>query len=190
MSKYHRTRTVAWPTVFVAAFLVGCSGNSLNETTPAHQDHAAAEWSSAAKSGDVPSGKSRVYLFLGHWHFPEAQWFRETENYTVADVYVNYINVGGLNPGECLVVDLPPGVYSFSWLERSRHPYTTVSLKETLGVGEAHSLSIETDQHLNNAPPSAVVGYFAEHEDLATVQPLTIVLPDSEAVIQSIAAVR
>ena len=148
------------------------------------------QWSDAAKSGEVPAGKNRVYLFLGHWHFPDAQWFRETENNTAADIYVNYINVGGLNPGECLVLDLPAGAYSFSWLERSRHAYKTVPLMKTLGVGETHLLSIETDQRSNSAPPDDIVGYLTQQADLSVVQPLTIVLPDADAVERSISEVR
>jgi hypothetical protein len=154
----------------------------LSEMTPAHQNPATEEWSNAAKSGEVPEGTSRVYVFLGRWHFPEAQFFKETKNNSAADVYVNQVNVGGLNPGECLVIDLPPGAYSFAWLARSRYPYGTTSSKLILGAHEAHFLSIETDQRVSLTPPDAVVGYFVEQpEGLSLVKPMTIVLPDASA---------
>ncbi len=189
MRKFPRAGKASWPIPLLAILLCGCFGSSLNETTPAHQEHAPSDWSEAAKSGDVPAGKARVYVFLGHWHFPEAQFDQETENLTAADVYLNQVDVGGINPGECLVLDLPPGAYSFAWLERSRHPYRAVLFMETLAAGQSRFLSIETEQHLNAEPEDALSGYFAEQQDgLSLVKPMTIVLPDEPAVDRAIAA--
>jgi hypothetical protein len=191
MRKLRRAGTNLWPIVLMTALQAGCGTGTLNEITPAHPDLAAEEWSTAAKSGEVPAGKSRVYVFLGQWHFPEAQFFKVTENTSAADIYVNQINVGGLNPGECLVIDLPPGAYSFDWLERSRYPYATMLLKKTLNAGEAYFLSIETDQRLSSPPPDSVVGYFMEQQEgLSIVKPMTIVLPDASAVDRLMPDVR
>jgi len=175
----------------MAALQGSCATGTLNKIAPAHQALAAEEWSTAVKSGVVPVGKSRVYVFLGHWHFPEAQFFKVTANLNAADIYANQINIGGVNPGECLVIDLPPGFYSFDWLERSRYPYATIPLKKTLAAGEAYFLSVERDQRLSRPPPDSVVGYFMEQQGgLSIVKPMTIVLPDASAVDRVMPDVR
>ena len=175
-------------TVLLAVVLSGCAaGSTLDEVKPAVQPEAAAEWAMAAKHGEVPPGKSRVYIFLGSWHFPDSQFSMPVVNRTTADIYLNFINVGGINPGECLVLDLPAGVYNFSWLERSRYPFKTVPMRETLAAGNARFLSLETDQHSFDAPSDTIVGYFDdEMRELSTIDPLSIVIPDEPAVDEAI----
>jgi hypothetical protein len=159
---------------------------------PAHQPAADAAFAAQAKAATVDPAKARLYLYPGE----RDAWFGlSTGNRMPADVQVNGITVGGVNRGECLVVDVPPGRYRVSWSARNDQfdlPIRSDDHPITLAPGEPAYLSFDIHDHVGEAfgvlglmmtPPT---GHIIDHpvDGHETVESLKIVLPDPAAVAQ------
>jgi hypothetical protein len=117
----------------------------------------------------------------------------EHKNKKSADLYINGLNVGGINYGECLVIDIAPGNYVFSFKERSPNPYMVNSLTANIASGNPIYLSMDVGMALGPIVPGLipalialaidpprVLGGLVEHEidGPQMIQELKIVLPD------------
>lgn len=178
------TRTLLLRLLFGAALLslAACA-------IPATQPAADPVFSARAKAATVDPDKARLYAFLGENRTP---FLISLAKRTPSDLYINGIIVGGLNRGECLVLDLKPGTYSLSWVDRTTDagPMRSGAHMVTLSAGHAVYISLDTEHHVAEMfgavgqmldPPT---GDIKEHpqDGQATVAAMKIVLPDKLAV--------
>jgi hypothetical protein len=63
-----------------------------------------------------PSDRVRVFVFTGRTPLFSAGGGPMTSSILPADIYINNIKIGTVNPKEALVFDVAPGRYSFSWM--------------------------------------------------------------------------
>jgi hypothetical protein len=157
---------------------------------PANQPLADASYAAAAKAASIAPDQSRLYAYVGE----RDAWFGLTADSRMpADVKVNGITVGGVNRGECLVVDLPPGQYRVSWSARTNDlPIQSDDVGVRLVPGQPTYLSFDIHEHVGQMfgvigllanPPTGHIVVHAQ-DGRQTVEGLKIVLPNAAAVAQ------
>jgi len=160
--------------------------------SPANQPAADATFAQDAKSGRIAAGRSRVYVFLGTLVING----HERDNPSASDFFINGVDVGGVNRGECMVIDLAPGTYVLSSKERSSNPPPVQAVTVTLEPGSPLYLAIDvgittgpvlpgaipTLVAQSNAPPPATGALHPRNVDgPQRVHAMKIVLPDEAA---------
>jgi hypothetical protein len=122
--------------VFLTLALAGC-------TPSAHQPLADAGYANNVKIEKMAKNKSRVLVFLGDKH---SNLLIPLKNNSPSEFYINSVNVGVIYSGECLAVDLKPGIYKFSMKEKG----TTATSGEkpyTLHSGQSVYLGLDWNQN-------------------------------------------
>jgi hypothetical protein len=93
-----------------------------------------------------PADRARVFVFTGRGPIFGSGSVPQVSHNIAADIYVNDVKIGTVNPKEAMVFDVAPGRYSFSWL-----PYNRKA-----GWGE------ETKQGVVELPGGVIIGISAE----------------------------
>jgi hypothetical protein len=94
-----------------------------------------------------PADRTRVFVFTGRSPLFTGGSVPQVSHHLAADIYVNDIKIGTVNPGEAMVFDVAPGRYTFSWL-----PYN-----QKVGWGQ------ETKTSAVDLPGGAIIGISAEY---------------------------
>ena len=96
-------------TLVLIASLTGCFGPqpvlASSEVTQA-----------AVNLENPPADRARVFVFTGRNPLFSAGGGPMVSHILPADIYVNNIKIGTVNPKEAMVFDIAPGRYSFSWM--------------------------------------------------------------------------
>lgn len=165
--------------------IIGC-------TTPGNQPVAMDTMAAAVKSGMIKDGKTHVYVFLGRMgHCP---------NCDPTDLFINGVNVGGINKNECMFIELEPGLYAFYSKERtSTLPLRSQSVTFNLDVDQqlflACDINISASTGMAYLPvgssggavvPMPIIssrGIIADRsaDGVKTIQGMKIILPDDVA---------
>jgi hypothetical protein len=90
-----------------------------------------------------PANRARVFVFTGRGPLFTGGSVPQVSHHLAADIYVNDVKIGTVNPGEAMVFDVAPGRYSFSWL-----PYN-----QKAGWGE------ETSEASSSFPAASSSGF-------------------------------
>lgn len=95
------------------AVMVSLTGCITAPTVPASP-----EFAQAARTVEKPAAdRARVYVFTGRTPLLAGGTAGPmSKHYLPADIYVNSVKVGTVNPDEALVFDVAPGQYTFTWL--------------------------------------------------------------------------
>ena len=124
----------------LTAFLAGCFGPppvlASSEVTQA-----------AVALEKPPADRTRVFVFTGRGPLFSGGSVPQVSHHLAADIYVNEIKIGTVNPGEAMVFDVAPGRYSFSWLPYNRK----------LGWGEEKKTGVV------DLPGGVIIGISAEY---------------------------
>lgn len=94
--------------VFFMLALAGC-------TPPVHQPLADADYANRVKTEKFSGKMARVLVFLGDHN---SGLGLPLKNKSPSEFYINGMNVGVVNTGECMAIDLKPGAYKFSMKEK------------------------------------------------------------------------
>lgn len=141
---------------------------------------------SQIKAETIKDGKAHVYIYLGTIH----GLVFDLGNWHAADVFINGTKVGSVDSGDCLYVELDPGVYRFSWLERTWfQPVRSSEDVDLLDADENVFLALDIEK--NAGYVFGPIGEFFDpdrgmikdthpegHDDITG---LTVVLPDRDA---------
>ncbi|MDP1841037.1 MAG: hypothetical protein Q8N31_02635 [Reyranella sp.] len=65
---------------------------------------------------EPPADRARVFAFTGRGPLFSGGGKATTSHILPADIYVNNVKIGTVNPKEAMVFDVAPGRYSFSWM--------------------------------------------------------------------------
>ena len=154
-------------------------------TTPASQLAAPDALASAAKSASIQDGKAHVYIFHGTFH----RALIDGKVLVPIDVYANGSNIGGINKGDVLFVELQPGIYNFSWTERTKSSMAVHAEPVSFSLKADQNLFLALDMRTGVGHFFGAIGALAEgidasindrsSEGVATVQNLKVVLPNS-----------
>jgi hypothetical protein len=63
-----------------------------------------------------PADRARVFVFTGRGPIFSGGTKLQRYHSLPADIYVNNVKIGTVNPKEAMVFDVAPGRYSFSWM--------------------------------------------------------------------------
>ena len=63
-----------------------------------------------------PADRARVFVFTGRGPIFSGGTKLQRYHSLAADIYVNNVKIGTVNPKEAMVFDVAPGRYSFSWM--------------------------------------------------------------------------
>lgn len=94
-----------------------------------------------------PADRARVFAFTGRGPLFSGGSKATTSHILPADIYVNNVKIGTVNPKEAMVFDVTPGRYSFSWM----------IYNQRVGWGE------EMRPGVFELPGGAIVGISAEY---------------------------
>ena len=68
-----------------------------------------------------PADRARLYIFSGNeWGGYPVVYYRP--HYISADIFIDDVKIGSINPGEAMVMDVRPGTHVFRWQEFDRRP--------------------------------------------------------------------
>lgn len=114
-----------WVLVATAALLcLGLTG-CIPRATPVL---ATPEYAQMARAlAKPPADRARLYIFSGNeWGGYPIYSFRP--HYYSADVFIDDVKIGSVNPGEVMVMDIVPGNHVFRWQEFNRTPGWMVTI--------------------------------------------------------------
>ena len=173
------TRNTFSSLLLIGLFLAAC-------TTPGIQPQAPDTLSVAIKLGKINDGNAHVYAFLGTMHA-----VFDTSVASPANFFVNGKNIGGINKGECMFIELLPGTYKFSWQERALSSPVMAS-PVAFKIAASQNVFVAFDFKAGAGAMFGAIGALAEGvtgsvvnrsgDGFQTIQNMKIVLPDESAV--------
>ena len=151
-----------------------------------------AAMAATVKSGMIKDGKVHVYVFLGK--------IGSYSNSSPTDLFVNSVNVGGINRHECMFIELQPGTYTFSNKERTstmpvKSQPVTFTLEADLNLFLAFDIVVQSYADLGYLPLGSARGAVVpipisvthnvivdrSADGVKTIQGMKIILPDNVA---------
>ncbi|HEX7776471.1 MAG TPA: hypothetical protein VF449_08075, partial [Parvibaculum sp.] len=141
--------------------LVACSSLLAGCVSPAQNVAASADIEQAVRAHTPPQKKARVQFYLGEWN-GAVMVLGPIDNKQPADLLANGQTLGGVNPGQVLVVDLVPGKYEFAWHERAESKtggLTSPTVSEDLHPGDL--LYLRADIHQTAGALFGIIGAIA-----------------------------
>jgi hypothetical protein len=138
------------------------------------------EYAQTVRSLEKPrADRARLYVFSGEeWGGYPIYHYRS--HYISADIFIDDVKIGSVNPSEVLVTDIVPGNHVFRWQEYNRTPSplgTITPLQQNVEAGTI--LFLSTNLTKGFAVERGVVDYKLTKDKKAIATDVRIVRPSS-----------
>ena len=128
--------------------LAGCVTSSVPHLS------ATAEVTQMVKAGKIAPDLSRIVAFKGQILLPANSW--GPSDPATGDLLVNGLDIGGVNKGQAIAVDLAPATYSVSWKDVGDTDKSSPALVIPFTAGQIVYASM--DRQMRRPSDTAVLG--------------------------------